>query len=255
LAFDPNLVAVAARQLKRMTTGKSLAQKQDRAANLRQIDNVLTMRPKNFRTLEEAEFRMVGKKKNVPPEVLHVIADKESGRDGGFARDGRLIIADEPQWFSRFTAGAYDTTRQDISYPKWIPTDKPNRLPKGWIDVWGMKHPMKLTHNERWQLWAMQATENFDAAVCAISMGRFQVMGFNWERFGFKSPLDMLEFAYQGEAAHLELCVMWFETEDKMEALRRRDWHTIALYNGTGRQAEYAAECEKLYGKRRGLYA
>jgi len=235
-------------------TAEQEAAKQVLAENNRRIANVLAMRPRDIKPLTESDFRMVGRQANVPPAVLHVIADKESGADGGFAKDGRLIIADEPQWFSKLTARAYDATRPDISYPKWIPTGQNKKLPAGWVKVWGNKHPMQLEHRQRWELWCMQATENFDAAVSCISMGRFQVMGFHWERFGFPSPEAMVEFAFDSEANHLKLCLKWFEVEDKLDALRRKDWLALAAYNGTGELAKYAKGCADLYEKRCTIY-
>lgn len=237
-----------ARAIERKTVGEILKQKQNRVENLRNTDEVLAMRAKITRKLTPDDYRMVGQRYNVAPAILHTIADKESGARGGFGSDGRLTIMCEPQWFSKLTARAYDTIDPPISYPNWIKWRR-GVVPPGW-----KKHPLEMTQSELWMLWTRWAELDFSAACQAISVGRFQVMGFHWKAFGLKSPRALIEYGYTSEQAHLDMCVRWFITNNKLEALRSGDWFQIAIYNGTGNQAEYAAACRDIFSRRRRVY-
>jgi len=246
--------AAIARQAVRVTVGKSLKEKQDQAVNLANISYILELRPRTITPLSVSDIKTVARGRRIPGAVLHVIGDKESGPDGGFSDYGRLTIANEPQWFSKLTFGAYDLSHPHLSYPKWVKVSQPHKLPPEFLAEWGA-HPLNMDQKARWKLWAAQAALNFDAACQCLSVGRFQVMVFHWSRMGFTSPAAMIEFANVSEANHLELCVRWFEIEDKVDALQGMNWPVIATYNGHGDIAAYEASCRKLYDKRCALYA
>ncbi len=246
-----------------MTAGERIKRKQDVAANLAQLARVMEMRPKQWRPLTTSDIRIVGKRENIPPLHLQVLSEKESGSDGGFLDDGRLVILNEPHCFSRLTACAFDVPTVDpegapvppLGYPRWVKLAEWNKLPAAWLHEW-KKHPYNLDHRERWALLGLQAMYNFDAAVQSISMGRFQVMGFHWRRLGFASPLAMLEYAYEGEAAHLDLAIRFLRMEDKLDLLRRGDWRRLSVvYNGTGDPEKYADDCDKICRLRSRLFS
>jgi hypothetical protein len=258
-----NPIGAGLRQIKRETTGKSLQLKQDRAENLTKIDAVLAMRPTNMAPIGPAEFKIIGNRYKIPPVRLHVLSEKESGKDGGFQRDGRLTIMDEPAQFSKFTAHIYDMPSRDrfsdedlptLSYPKFVHLRDKHKLSKEWLAAWKI-HPYSFSHRERWQLWAMWATQNFDAACMSISIGRFQVMGFHWQAMGFRSPQEMIEYAYVSEMNQLDLCLKWFQMNDLMDALAKGSWFRVAIYNGTADREAYAASCAAIEKKRCAIYA
>lgn len=237
------------RAVNRVVAGGKFVNDAHSRANLTIVERVVSMRPGNTASLTPDDFRRVAAKWNVSPAALHTIADKESGPHGGFWKMGRLVIACEPHIFSRYTRNAFDLEYPHLSYPNFIKRAQAERLPKRWMQTWG-KHPMQLSPQERWQLWAWWGELNPDAAICAISMGRFQVMGFHWKAFGFDSPLALLEFANGSEANQLDLCVRWFQANDKLDDLRALDWGRIATYNGTGNLVEYAQDCKALFVQR-----
>jgi len=249
--------AAAVRAVQRATVGKSLQAKQDRAANNARIDEVMQWRPRDMRPLTAADYIQAGKRHDIPPVKLAVLSAKESGSEGGFQRDGRVTIMAEPAKFSQFTAGVYDVPTRDplteeevpaLSYPKFVKRRENHKLPKAWKDAW-LTHPYDFSFRERWQLWSLWATYNFDAAVKSISIGRFQVMGFHWEKMGFASPMEMLRFAYDSEQNHLELCLRWFKMNDMLRKLKDGNWYQIAIYNGNGDRDKYALECAAIEKK------
>lgn len=258
-----NPIAAGYRQVVRVTEGKRLQAKQDRAANIERVNQVLQMRPRNFAPLSVSDYRTLAARYQAPPVRLVVLSEKESGIEGGFQRDGRLTIMNEPAKFSKYTGRAYDLPTIDpvtfeklpaLSYPNFVKSRDWKKLPKAWLDGW-KQHPYQFAHRDRWQLWTMWAMQNFDAAVMSISIGRFQVMGFHWQAMGFKSPLEMLEFAYESEFNHLDLCLRWFVINDRMKDLRSGSWYAVAAYNGTGDRERYAAECAAIEKKRAAMFA
>lgn len=258
-----NPIGAGLRFVERMTAGERLKAKQDRAANNALISEVLQMRPRDLSQLGPKDYRHVGNRLNIPPVRLHVLSDKESGAQGGFSRDGRLTILGEPAIFSKYTARAFDVESADVvtgeklpplSYPKFVKKREAHKLPAWWKARWG-KHPYDFSTEERWQLWSMWATQNPEAAIMSISMGRFQVMGFHWQAMGFTSALEMLRFAWRSEANQLDLCIRWFKMNDMLDDLRRGSWYQVALYNGTGDRQKYADECSALEARRAGTYA
>jgi hypothetical protein len=242
----------------RATAGRAFAKRTSEGFRAQEElrDHVARLRARDVQPLKADDFKTIGRRFDLPPAVLHIIGEKESRGVGGFYPDGRLTIAVEPQVFSKRTAKAWDRESPWLSYPAWIPQNRRERLPAAWMSEWNC-HPLdaEMTPDKRWRLWSQQAALDFTAACRALSVGRFQVLVDNFEGLGFATVTEMMEHAYTGEMAHLDLCVRWFRMNDLFDAIRRRDWPAIATYNGTGNTAQYAAACEALYAKRSPMYA
>jgi len=245
-----NPIGAAVRQVNSATLGALKEAKQSRAENFTLTQQVLEMRPGNVTPLKVADYIRMAAEKKVPPVVFHVLSDKESHPDGGFTRLGRLGIAVEPQVFSKLTANRYDKSHPHLSYPKYVKYRRGAPPPAGFA-----KHPLDMSQAERWLLFTGMAHLNFNAALQALSIGRFQTMVMHWKRMGFPSPLAMYQYANQGEFEQLELCFKWFVMEDLVPEMRALNWAKIARYNGTGNIEAYEADCRKLCERRQPLYA
>ena len=67
-------------------------------------------------------------------------------------------------------------------------------------------------------------------------LGMFQIMGFHWERLGYKSAVDFVLTLSKGEPEQLEAFVRFIETDARLlNAIRTGDWALFAeVYNGPG---------------------
>lgn len=90
------------------------------------------------------------------------------------------------------------------------------------------------------------------AALCSISMGASQVMGFNHHMIGYGSPLSMFDRFREHERFHI-LGLFDFikgagSTSPMLEALRRRQFTEFAThYNGNGQAAMYGASIREYF--------
>jgi hypothetical protein len=93
---------------------------------------------------------------------------------------------------------------------------------------------------------ARAAKIDFDAAVAAVSWGRFQVMGFHAKALDFDNALHMIEHMYDGEENHLDVFLRYCRMAGLMPALRKGDWWGFSKYNSSVAKVRkaYAAKCE-----------
>ena len=73
-----------------------------------------------------------------------------------------------------------------------------------------------------------------DCAIGACSWGRFQIMGYHWQRLGYASATAFAEAMKRDERSQLDAFVAFILADEHLlRALRARDWVTFArLYNG-----------------------
>lgn len=73
-----------------------------------------------------------------------------------------------------------------------------------------------------------------DLGLESASWGMFQIMGFHWERLGYKSAVDFVLTLSKGEPEQLEAFVRFIETDPRLlNAIRTGDWALFAeVYNG-----------------------
>lgn len=175
---------------------------------------------------------------NVPLANLKALAEKESGR-ASFSTAGRPVILFEAHWFSRLTKRVYDRTHPSISSRRWNRRLYARHMPG------------------RYKRLARAARLNVDAALSSASWGKFQIMGFHWERLGYESPWDFAMQMVQSEGNHLDALVRFIEANNLAGALRAckagspQSCEAFAKgYNGSGfRKNSYHIKLSKLIGK------
>ena len=136
----------------------------------------------------------------VPVANLKALSAKESRTS--FSRAGRPVILPEPHIFSRLTGGIYDRSHPRISSRRW------NR-----------RLYVRLMA-DRYQKLAQMAALDIDAALQSASWGKFQIMGFHWQRLGYASPLQFALAHVSSEANHLDALVRFIEANGLQKALR-----------------------------------
>ena len=152
--------------------------------------------------------------------VLAVI-DVEVGLNRrGFDTAGRPLILFEPHLFSRFTQHRYDDDPRysDISYERWD----------------GRKYPRNA--DGRWAALAKAYALDPDAALQATSWGRYQVLGFQYQKAGFETVGEFVRSVSTSESAQLRgSFVALIRSLDLIDELKERDWAGFArVYNGNG---------------------
>lgn len=178
------------------------------------------------------------------PADLEAIAKVESGGFGWY-KDGRMKILFEKHWFYKLLKGAQRTqaVKQGLARKSWI---SPRR--GGYRD--------QKTASMRYDILERAMKINRSAALKSISMGRFQIMGFNHKICGFNTVEDMWSKFLDSEKWQLHGFRMFLKNKKLEPAMRTRNFARIEkIYNGGGLGGAYArrmrTESDRL---RRGKY-
>ncbi|SDE20279.1 N-acetylmuramidase family protein [Niabella drilacis] len=143
--------------------------------------------------------------------AITAVAEVESAGAGFLANDTPKILFERHK-FHQLTAGKYDTAYPDIS----------NSIPGG--------HGKISDQHRRLQRAAAQDRQ---AALMAVSWGKFQVLGLNFKLAGFATLPLFINAMYTGEPAHLMAFCNFVKNTGLLAALQRRDWPAFAyIYNG-----------------------
>lgn len=145
--------------------------------------------------------------------IMKAVADIESSGHG-FLDDGRIKIRFEGHKFRSYTAGKYDQSHPEVSYP---------------YRVQGTK---RHGYNEFSIAFGLDPT----AAMLATSWGAFQPMGFTHDEAGFDNVNEFVDFLKVSEGNQLIAFVRLVKHRGLDDELRRgtlADCATFArLYNG-----------------------
>lgn len=144
----------------------------------------------------------------------------------GFLPDGRPKILFERHKFSQYTRGGFDALNADLSNPK----------AGGYVGGAGEWLRLYRAMN----LGALPgmpvgtAAHTAEAALRACSWGMPQILGDNWKRCGEASLYGFILAMHHNEDAQLRMLSGFIRSDARLlEALRRRDWPSVALfYNG-----------------------
>ena len=176
-------------------------------------------------------------KLSVQPELLTTIAEVET-RGEAFLNDGRPKVLFERHIFYR-KLKVMGYSQEELKQLTRTYPDIVNPKPGGYKG--GAEEYVKLNK-------ALRISN--EAAYESISMGRFQIMGFHYERCGFKSAKEMFDSANKHEREHLNMLVKFIESDKQMlKDLRSRNFHGFAYaYNGKNyRKNKYATKMENVY--------
>lgn len=160
----------------------------------------------------DADIAAIAARLGCSTKQIRAVAQVESG-GAAFDKLGRPKILFERHWFHRLTKGVH-------GYSSYSDPD-----PGGYAA-------------DSWEKLTFAASRDPDAAFAAASWGKFQVMGFHWERLGYPSPIEMAYSTVTGEVAHYEMLARFIEHNGLKVALARIsadpvDCRPFALaYNG-----------------------
>lgn len=171
-------------------------------------------------SIQEYDYTWAGELLNCEPEAIMAVVKVETGNDGGFIADGKPTILFEGHifWKELKNVGIdpqkYSKSHPNIVYSKW---DKSKY--KG-----GIKEYDRL--NEAIKI-------NREAALKSISMGMFQLMGFNYSLCGCSSVDEMWSRSCKSEVEQFALGLQFIMSSNLSIYLREKDWKEFAKkYNG-----------------------
>lgn len=168
------------------------------------------------------------------PADLEAIAIVESDGFGWF-KDGRIKILFEKHWFY-----------------KLVPDDKRQRAikagvaRKSWVSPSKGGYKDQIGADARYKLLQKAMNIDTEAALQSISMGRFQIMGFNYKICGFKSADQMWRMFLDDEYNQLRAFANFLTAKGLVKALQDREYDRIEKgYNGGGLNGAYAAKMKR----------
>lgn len=156
----------------------------------------------------------------VHANFISAIAEVESN-GGGFHPDGQIKVLYERHIFNRYADLADLPLLAEIVFA--TNPDLCNPQPGGYVG--GVRENTKL----------YRATKiNKEIGLMSASYGRFQIMGFHWDRCQFKDVASFVEFMEQSEDNQLQVLVKFIESDKRLhKACKDQDAKTFAeIYNG-----------------------
>lgn len=195
--------------------------------------------------ITDDDFAELAREIGCHPADLEAIANVESSGFGWFT-DGRIKILFEKHVFYKYLPDDAKRARavnEGLARRHWIG-------PK--------KGGYREQHNAQSRYSILTRARGIDdtAAMMSISMGRFQIMGFNWAMCGFDSVHDMWTQFLDSEANQLRGFASYLRKRGLYPALRLRDFDAIEQgYNGGGLGGAYARKmCKESDRLRKGKW-
>jgi hypothetical protein len=228
-------------------------QKAQKEADLAgRISHLVNLRAKSVRPMTEQDFKNFSAPIGVPPVFLHAFFFVESS-NSGFTEDGRLTINCEPHVRYRNVKGGKRKANQlyrqapDLFYPRWI---NERNVPRNDFHVY------RLSQIDRWDNLIRACEMDFDAAIMGTSFGAGQQLGEGYKMLGFPSPMDLVEYLYEGQHAQLDVMVRYLRVRGQLENLRSGNLRpVIASYNGEDNVPYYMAKFNSALSQKGHLYA
>lgn len=174
----------------------------------------------------------------VEPAAIDAIMRAESGSFGWF-KDGRMKILPEPHVFY----AELPTTMKRLALGRGLVVGTTYSETKRSGHYRKMSGP-----NPRYNLLAKWIAFHEETAYRAISMGRFQIMGFNYKVCGYDSAKEMFNSFCESEVNQLNAFVKFLRNKGVVSAIRTLDFRAVEnLYNGGGQKGAYARKMSEYY--------
>ena len=158
----------------------------------------------------------------VPTSMIVALMLKET-RGDGFTASGKPKILFERHWFRKFLIKGGFTDYQ-LRKLRVNNSDIINHKAGGY------------TQSDEYQRFERAKAIDSNSAFNSISMGKFQIMGFNHEVCGYKTARSMYLAACKSENVHLNMLINFIKnTPGLRDAMEDRDYKRVArIYNGPG---------------------
>ena len=157
----------------------------------------------------EQQIIDICKKQGMDTASLLSIISVETPGQGFDSKTGKILIQFEPSWFKKKApyapSGLWSVNKVDVQSKEW------------------------LAFNDAF-------SKDADAAMQSTSIGLGQLMGFHYQRLGYRTVGDMWDDAKKGIENQINQLVKFINTDNNLKiALMNEDWRTVAtIYNGSG---------------------
>lgn len=178
--------------------------------------------------------------------IRAVVAVESAG--AGFAPDGRAILRFEVhkfwEYWGRKNSAQFSARFKYNQSKKWLGHQvNTDGKPLSWIN------PHANQHNE-WIAFEFAKSLDEEAAMLSISLGLFQIVGFNFRACGNATVAEWFWDHCESEARQLERFCTFIKTQKLDDELRRLDWFSFASrYNGPGKAADYASKLQAAHSR------
>lgn len=196
-------------------------------------------------TLTDQDFLNAASLIGCDPKVIKAVTKVESS-GSGFDPSGRCIIRFENHKFYQFWGKDHSA---DYAMHFKFTRSQPwlghlVLLPPG-----GMWQGVHTGNAQEWRVFEYAESLDEAAAKKSISMGLFQLMGFNYQLAGYASVQDFFNDQVKSEALQLEAFSRFCKNYNNLATyLTKKDWKNFAArYNGSGNVDDYAKKLEKAY--------
>jgi hypothetical protein len=187
--------------------------------------------------LTEQDYQAAARALDCEVAAIKAVAEVETSA-AGFLEDGNLRILFEGHKFYEFTGGKFAQDHPTICYPKFTH----EFYCKGDAETRGKGELQRLG-----QAMALDPA----AARKSCSVGRFQVMGFNYAVCGFSSVDQFWDTMSRTEGDHLNAFCSFVKRNGLDRYLRTRNWAEFARrYNGASyKENRYDTKLAAAYAK------
>jgi len=182
-----------------------------------------------------------------PAAAVSVLCVESGGR--GFADDGRMIIRFEnhvlwDKWGQQH-ADVFKAHFRFNAEKRWLGHQFRTAADGPW-------EPCHTSQTIEWRVFGFARGLDERAAVCSISMGGPQIMGFNSAQIGYEDP----EVMFANFAADVRFQILGLfdfikgagTTSSMLQALQQKRFDSFAArYNGPGQAAEYGSRIDSYY--------
>ena len=187
--------------------------------------------------ITEQDYQNAAQSLGCDVAAIKAVAEVESC-GSGFLKDGRLRLLFEGHQFFKYTKGAFCSTHPNLCHSKWTKANycTGNAETRGAGELARLEEAKKLDKR---------------AALMSCSIGKFQVMGFNFAICGFKTVEDFWNTLGSSEAEQLNAFCSYVKHVGLEEALRAHRWDEFARrYNGPEyKKNQYDTKLAKAHAK------
>jgi hypothetical protein len=187
------------------------------------------------RRITSADIIAAARKQRIEPAAARAVLEVEANGRGFSAVTGRILIQFEPAWFQRLLPASVmlsiNLALKARQIGKVLSTEE-QKLLLNWTLV-----STNRVQDQTAEYKAFNAAFAIHGvtALKATSWGLGQLMGFHFQRLGFATVGEMVDYCKQGEAQQFELTLRFVVTDPKLfAALNKHDWNAFAYrYNGS----------------------
>lgn len=191
-----------------------------------------------MKELTEQDFQEAAKIIGCEVAMIKAVVKVEAPK-GAFDKQGRPTILYEPFQFGRLTKHEFDGAVVNIEGKNY-----PLSLKGEWSPEKAMYGKSSIQYQK------LTAAEYFDSesARKACSWGAFQLMGFNYDKCGYKTLALFVDDMYESAGKQLKAFCNFIISQDLAQYLITKNFTKFAeLYNGKGQIEKYAKGIQDAY--------